>query len=334
MKRRNKWLVRILVSLFALILVLSVVPYFIPVTTASPERTMPFPESVFTEIDGILIHYRIWKTADTSCRGKVLLVHGLAGSTFSWRNNVDALTHAGYLVLAVDLPGFGYSDRKRGIDHSQENRSRLLWQMLEQVDGTLDANIKDDLWNLVGHSMGAGAVTAMALKYPDRTRCVVFVDGAILMGGPSLGILLDYPPVGRWIEGLGRHLFLKRDRVAALLASAYGSTPADAEVDGYLKPLLLDGTEGSFVDMMRTSTQIKKDALKELAVPAAAIWGGRDSWVPLAEAYKLKTILPLMKLDIVQDAGHCSMETHSSIFNQYLVDALDNIMETPVLFNP
>jgi 2-hydroxy-6-oxonona-2,4-dienedioate hydrolase len=323
--KKKKWLIRVLVALFSLLLILSAVPYLIPITTATSERVAPYPESVFTQIDGILLHYRFWNTGNADYKGKVLLVHGLGGSTFSWRNNVDALTRAGYAVLAVDLPGFGYSDRKRGMDHSQENRSLVLWQMLDEVDKNLAAGMKDDLWNLVGHSMGGGTVTAMALKNPARTRSVVLVDGAVLTGGSSLGILLDYPPVGRWIEGLGRNLLLKREKIASFLASAYGSTPSDAEVDGYLKPLLLAGTEGSFVDMMRTSTSIQDNALqvlKDLAVPVAAIWGGKDTWVPLAEAYKLKAILPAMSLDVIPDAHHCAMETHSDMFNQYLIEAL------------
>jgi 2-hydroxy-6-oxonona-2,4-dienedioate hydrolase len=323
--KRKKWPIRVLVALLSVLLVLSVAPYLIPVTTATSERVAPFPESVFTEIDGILLHYRLWPANGAGYKGKILLVHGLGGSTFSWRNNVDALSQAGYIVLAVDLPGFGYSDRKRGMDHSQENRSLLLWQMLDEVDQTLAAEMKDDPWNLAGHSMGGGTVTAMALQNPARTRSVVLVDGAVLAGGTSLRILLDYPPVGRWIEGLGRSLLLKRDKIAAFLASAYGSAPSAAEVDGYLQPLLLPGTEGSFVDMMRTSTLIKESALRQLqdhAVPVAAIWGGKDTWVPLEEAYKLKALLPGMILDVIPDAHHCAMETHSDLFNQYLIAAL------------
>lgn len=324
----KKRLIRVVLSLVSVFLILSAVPYLIPTTIAASERRAPFPESIFTELDGTLLHYRPWAARDADIKGKVLLVHGLGGSTFSWRNNTDALTEAGYLVLAVDLPGFGYSDRKRGLDHSQENRSLLLWQLLDQVDETLGTEMKEASWNLVGHSMGGGTVTAMALANPARTCSIVLADGAVLAGGPSsLGSLLAYPPAGRWFEVLFRNVFLKREKLADFLASAYGSTPSEADVEGYYQPLLTDGTEGSFVDMMRTSTSISKRSLQELVVPVTAIWGSLDTWVPLAEADKLKAILPSMSLDVIPGAGHCAMETHSAEFNRYLVAALDRATE-------
>jgi pimeloyl-ACP methyl ester carboxylesterase len=74
----------------------------------------------------------MWKNDDAL--GNILLIHGLGGSTFSFRNNAEALSSAGYNVIAVDLPAFGYSDRKRNIDHSQDNRARLLWLMIEEIE--------------------------------------------------------------------------------------------------------------------------------------------------------------------------------------------------------
>ncbi|MHB1483772.1 MAG: alpha/beta fold hydrolase [Saccharofermentanales bacterium] len=325
---KKRWMLKLIMILFSVFLVFSTLPYLFPVTKASPDMIPLFPESAFTKIDGTILHYRMWKNNGTGdYKGKVLLVHGLGGSTFSWRNNTDALTQAGYFVLAVDLPGFGYSDRRRGIDHSQKNRSDLLWVLLEQIDNTQEAKIKNDTWNLVGHSMGAGTITFMALENPSRTKSLVFADGAVLAGGNSLGFLSKYPPVGRWIEVLGRKFLLKRSKVVDFLASAYGTAPSDAAVEGYLQPLLLNGTEGSFVDMMRTSTVIKESAFKSLEVPVAAIWGEQDSWVKLESAYQLKSILPEMSLDVIPGAGHCAMETHSVLFNRYLLQALENATE-------
>lgn len=313
----------ILLSLLALFLVLSAVPYLLRVTAATSERTVPFPESVFAVVDGVLLHSRLWRPDGARSRGKILLVHGLGGSTFSWRNNAEALAGAGYVVLAADLPGFGYSDRRRGLDHSQESRSRLLWHLLERVDSALEQDVKDAPWHLAGHSMGGGTVVMMALGNPARTRSVFLADGAVLTRRASLRFFLRYPPAGRWIEGLARQLFFKKKRLARFLESAYGTKPSDAAVDGYLRPLLLDGTEGALLDMTQTATTLKADALKALTAPVSAVWGGRDTWVPVAEAHQLQAILPEMRLDVISEGGHCANETHSGAFNQYLLEALD-----------
>lgn len=324
MKRGTKRWMRAGLIVLAVLLVLSITPYLFATTTAKTIRETPFQESAFFETDGVRLHYRIWKPAEDHYKGNVLLVHGLGGSTFCWRKNTDALVQAGYLVLAVDLPGFGYSDRKSGIDHSQENRSLLLWNLLEQVNETLTAEAKVDRWNLVGHSMGGGTVASMALANPGNTRLVVLADGAVLTGGGSRGFLMEYPPARRWLEVLGRHLFFSRSQIGKFLSMAYGSAPTDADIEGYLEPLLLDGTEGSLVDMVRSTTVMQEGAFQKLSVPVYAIWGEQDTWVPLEETEKLKIALPSIRIEVIQGAGHCPMETHSEIWNQLLIKALLN----------
>lgn len=39
------------------------------------------------------------------------MVHGFGASAFHWRSNIPALVEAGYRVFAVDLLGFGWSDK-------------------------------------------------------------------------------------------------------------------------------------------------------------------------------------------------------------------------------
>lgn len=320
-KKKRPW-IKVLVIVLCICFVVSIAPYLIPVTIAKSITTAPFSESAFLETQGVSLHYRVWQPAEGAYQGKVLLVHGLGGSTFCWRENIDALVAAGYLVLAVDLPGFGYSDRSRGQDHSQANRSLLLWSLLDNTDSAMQGDRKSDNWNLVGHSMGGGTVAQMALSNPERTQSVVFVDGAVLTGGRSLGALLNYPPAQRWIEVLARNVFFSRDQFAKFLSTAYGRAPSEAEIDGYLNPLLLDGSEGTLVDLTRSASTMEAVTLKTLSVPVYAIWGEEDTWVPLEEAYLLQAALPSMQLMIVPGAGHCPMETHSASFNQFLAQAL------------
>lgn len=161
---------KLLVALISLFILLSLIPYLITVPSSDAEyMDKAFPESEYIEINDISVHYRVWTPETSFIKGKVLLVHGLGGSTFSWRNNIAPLQKEGYLVVAADLPGFGYSDRKSGIDHSQRARSDILWQLLDQTDPTLDQDAASSGWVLAGHSMGAGTVSAMAINKPGRS---------------------------------------------------------------------------------------------------------------------------------------------------------------------
>ncbi len=313
---------KIAVILLIVLIAINLLPYLIPVTKPAQDTITPFAESFFKEVEGVLLHCRVWEPADEQYQGNVLLVHGLGGSTFSWRKNIDALVSAGYFVVAVDLPGFGYSDRKRGINHSQESRSQLIWQLIDHVEDTFDIVNNDEKWSFVGHSMGGGTITAMVIERPKNTHTIIYVAGAVLSGGNRMGTISKYPPVGRWIEVIGRRMFFTENRINNFLSSAYGFNPSQNAIEGYLAPLLLPGTEGAFVDMIRTSSKIKQKKLADIEAPVYAIWGEMDTWVSVEDAHRLKGILSDMTLKVIPQSYHCPMETHQEIFNQYLLDAL------------
>ena len=49
-----------------------------------------FENSQFLTVDEVQLHYRLWLPTEGKNRGNVLLVHGLGGSTYSWRYTVPA----------------------------------------------------------------------------------------------------------------------------------------------------------------------------------------------------------------------------------------------------
>lgn len=313
---------RILKVLLVLVICVSVLPYLIPIPKPDGSQVKPFENSSYTSIEDVSLHYRVWEPTvlpENPVMKKILLVHGLAGSTFSFRQNIDALLQEGYLVVAVDLPGFGYSDRTRGISHSQENRAQLIWKFLSKIDQEYKNEGK---WNLLGHSMGAGTITAMALSEQNRVAKLIYVDGAVLPDKTRNSLLLSYPPVQRWFQVLGRYVLLKEDRMGKLLESAYGRPVTAEEVKGYLDPLKRPGSEGAFIDMIMSSTQIDESRLKEISVPVIGIWGEKDTWVSVQNGYKLEKMMPNFKLYVIDGAGHCSMETHWQEFDKILVDGL------------
>src|SRR5262245_18677186 len=113
-----------------------VLSFFLITTFAFSYHTekKPFPESHFIRVDSITLHYREWNAPAGKHRGNILFVHGALASTFSWRNNADTLSKLGFRIIAVDLPCVGYSERKRGLNHSYSAKGRLLWDFLHDVE--------------------------------------------------------------------------------------------------------------------------------------------------------------------------------------------------------
>lgn len=297
----------------------SVLPYLISLEEAAVTREeLVYSNSEFIKIEGLELHYREWARINGK-ENNVLMVHGLGGSTFAWRYTAPMLQEEGFRVIAVDLPGFGLSERKTGLDHSPEARAELLWSLLEE----LDPNQK---WNLVGHSMGGAAVTAMALQNPGQTGSVTLAAGALIPFEPSVySLLLKYPPVGRWARVIGSRYFITESRIEELLASAYGQKPSEHELKGYYLPLKIKNTDAVWPDLLRTVSEPLIGRLYKLRVPVLCIWGEDDTWVPVEQGRYIDRRLPNSTLVVIPGAGHCPMETAPDIFDQKITEFLKGL---------
>lgn len=322
MKRFFKRFLGILIIVF---MIISVVPYALPVSNPTEYSVKnPFPESNYQIVNNTTIHYRKWLPQSSELKGKIMMIHGMGGSSYSWLLTVQPLLDRGYMVVAVDLPGFGYSDRRQGIDHSQSNRSKIMWQLIDSIDHKLRGDSSLLKWHLMGHSMGGGTVAAMIIDHPEKVEEAILVAGALSENSTfSFQPLLKYPPVRRWIKAVLYMVAIQPKRIESFLYSAYGRTPTESEVAGYLIPLKQPGTSSTMIDLLLTA---KNEPLEQLAssnVSISGIWGSEDTWVPVSEAEKIQSLVPDFEYRVIDGASHCPMETHPNEFNRILASILN-----------
>ncbi len=304
--------------LAALFILLSAAPYFITVERpAADRRALTYDNSEFAAVKDVEIHFRLFEPLGAG-EDNVLLVHGFGASTFSWRHTAPALQDEGMRVLAVDLPGFGLSERKQGLDHSPGGRAEYMWLLLDDL-------YPGESWHLVGHSMGGAAVTAMALQEPDRVESITLAAGA-LIGSGRFGPpwLYSYPPLKRWVKVLSTRLLLNQDTIEDMLASAYGRAPAPEEVEGYYLPVTVEGSEVVLADLLGSRFLLPREKLVELDLPVLCLWGEYDEWVPLERGKELAELLPGAELVVIPEEGHCPMETAPHRFNPELLRFLQS----------
>jgi 2-hydroxy-6-oxonona-2,4-dienedioate hydrolase len=283
-----------------------------------PGRTdaLTFAESEFKTVEGIELHFRQFGD-DAGSAGNILLVHGFAGSTFSWRHLIPALELEGYRVIAVDLPGFGLSERTTTFAYTSTARAELLWALLNTIE-------PGARWHLVGHSMGGGTIAAMALQKPEMVESLVLVAGAIPGNGSARSTwLLRYPPASRWVRQLTTRYLLAESNVYSMLTSAYGRVPDPAEFAGYYGPLLIENSDASLAAMLKVSDPPLKEQLSTVDQPVLLIWGEEDTWVTLTEGTKLTDLFAHAELVTLAGEGHCPMETAPVIFNDILLNFLE-----------
>jgi pimeloyl-ACP methyl ester carboxylesterase len=283
----------------------------------------PYENSHFLKIDSATFHYRIYNERIKNQKGKVLLVHGFCGSTFCWRKNIDTLVNAGYLVVAIDLPGFGYSDRNLHVNQSNSGRAHLIWALLAKID-------QDDKrkWNIVGHSMGGGAVEAMALMNPDRVQTVILVDGMVFIRNQNMeGAFITMSKMKGYnqiLVTLAKQNIISYNSMERMMKKVYGRPLDSTEMKGYMDPLRIKGSAASVINIYANAHEIRHlhaDGLLDL--PVLVIWGKNDRTIYLRSAKKLKRNVPTIDLKIIPAAHHAPMETHPRQFNELLLNFLN-----------
>lgn len=304
-------------ALLILILFLVVFPYLVPTDYAIKAPAKPFVNSVFyTTQDGVRLHARIYPAVGES-KGKIILIHGLMASTFSYRNNSNALAENGYTVIAVDLPGFGYSDKPTWLKYTQANFAASVWEMLNDYDRKQDDNRP---WHVVGHSMGASTALAMALLRPSLIVDITMIDGAVTQKSNSMGWVMG-TPVGAWLKVVLRYGMLNRANFRKLLTDVYQTDVPQDAVEGYILPVQTQGTINGLIRFVQTSENVTIDQVKDLGLTINLIWGGKDTWIPIAAMDEIEAVVPIHKTYVFPNAGHTPHETEP-LFNQVLIEML------------
>jgi pimeloyl-ACP methyl ester carboxylesterase len=97
-----------------------------------------------------------------------VLVHGFPESWLSWRHLIEPLVGAGYRVAALDVRGYGGSDKPHAIEAYD------LIELTDDVLGVIDAlGGPDSKAILIGHDWGAPIVWTTAIRHSTRVRAVI-----------------------------------------------------------------------------------------------------------------------------------------------------------------
>ena len=269
------------------------------VSLPGPARAAPFDNSRMETLAGVTVHVRHWPASGPAAGCPVLLLHGFAGSTYSFRDLAPALAQAGHEVWALDLPAYGYSART-------------------PFPGTAGAALAPWLaargkgWCLLGHSMGTRVVGELVQAMPGDVSRVVYLAGNPIPTAKELRNRERFksPRLRQWLAGLLEKRYLREEKIAELLAKAYGRPASAQEVEGYLAPLRQPGTALAIMNGYAAQWPQTPTGTSLAGVPSLILWGENDQWVKPEIADRLQAALPSARRITIADAGHCPMETH------------------------
>lgn len=235
----------------------------------------------------------------------LLLLHGLGASTFTWRH-IKATLAVTHRIIAIDLKGFGRSDKPLDTAYSADEQARLVEAFLR----------KHNLFGvtLAGHSFGGKVAAATALRFqdePERIQKLVLLSAPVLPG--SLPEHYEFVLVPGAPEALVAPLppdLIARKLLMAARGTADGISQAD--IDGYAEPYYDLRAKHAFIATARAlvadRSQTLAPNLRKLRQPVLLIWCRMDDILPLAGARTLAGALPGARLKILDRCNHLPHE--------------------------
>jgi pimeloyl-ACP methyl ester carboxylesterase len=275
-------------------------------------------EMRYLDLHGERVAYR-----DAGAGETLLLIHGMAGSSATWREVIPALSKK-YRVLAPDLLGHGESAKPRG-DYSLGAFAALLRDLLDEL-GISRATV-------VGQSLGGGVAMQFTYQHRDYCERLALISSGGL--GPDLSWIL------RILSAPGTELVLPvvapqpvlnvGKKLGSWLTSAGIQSPRAGEMWSAYSSLSDRETRQAFLRTLRSVVDFRGQAVSALGkihvshgLPTLLIWGDQDRIIPVAHGYAAHDAVPGSRLEVLPGVGHFPhVECPAAV-----VDILDDFIAT------
>ncbi|CAA7405112.1 unnamed protein product [Spirodela intermedia] len=270
----------------------------------------------------------------------VLLVHGFGASIPHWRRNIEVLAE-NYTVYAIDLLGFGASDKPEGFEYTMETWAELILDFLDEVVRRPTV--------LIGNSVGSLACVIAASESTGG-----LVQGLVLLncaGGMNNKAVVDdwrikllFPLLSlfdillrqRWIASALFDRVKQRDNLKNILESVYGNKESvdDDLIEIIRGPANDEGALDAFVSIVTGPPGPNPVSLiPKISLPVLVLWGDQDPFTPLDGPVgryfsSLPARLPNISLYVLEGVGHCPHDDRPDAVHEKLLPWLSSLSKS------
>jgi len=243
-------------------------------------------------VDGIKIHYII---AGKEGGSTVLLIHGLGNAVNIWYELLESELSNKVKLIAVDLPGFGHSDKPKDFSYKIDAQALIIKKFLEELSLEVDY--------LVGFSMG-GTIAVYLASMLDKLKKLILIEPTLVKS--DIGFSKTVAKSPKWIVGFVKFLICLFPQV---FMSAFIFSKDKAKIN-----ILVDGikcvTSNSFkkasIGLVQAAfTQEPYEKLKKLDVEIYYILG--DNLEQSKHFSPPKDLFEIAKKEVIPHAKHCVM---------------------------
>lgn len=299
---------------------------------------------------GMNVRYRAMGLGNSG--PSVVCIHGFGANADHWRQNVPALAAAGYRTFAIDLLGYGYSDKpdpgamasvcgeqRRGDAVTGTDRHPLqsgynVYTWADQILDFVDDVVADDggvaiVCNSVGSVVGLQAaleagpsrVKGVFLLNPSLRLLHVRKQNPLQVPFTSLvqTVLRETPVGSAFFSSLA-----KPSTIRTVLGQAYAQEAkvTDELIDAILTPGLQPGAAKVFLDFISYSAgPLPEDLLAKITdVPIWIGWGAEDPWEPIDLGRRFGEYDSVKRFIALPGLGHCPMDESPEVVNPLIKD--------------
>ena len=248
-------------------------------------------DATYLSIEGTRVRY-----VDVGEGPPVVLLHGFASSLENWVTVMPKLVKD-HRVIAIDLRGFGWTDRPVA-DYSPAGQARLLKALLDERGvNTI---------SLVAHSWGSSVALAFALAYPERVARIALYDAWVYDSQlPSMFHLARAQGIGEVLFGL---FYTERYEERTALGFYNPEFIPEKLIEDIEVAFDRPGTRYGALEAVRGMRFDEMELkYKTITVPTLLLWGREDLVTPVSIGEKLLRQLPNAKLNVYPRCGHFPM---------------------------
>jgi pimeloyl-ACP methyl ester carboxylesterase len=249
----------------------------------------------------------------------VLLIHGLAGSWQNWLENVCPLSRS-HRVIAMDLPGFGYSPMPRD-KISMTAYAHCLDALCDQLEIEQAA--------VLGNSMGGFVGADMAIAHPERVSHLVLVAAAVLWNeqrrARPMATLANVAQAASALAATRWRKTATRPLPRALSLAQVVRYPFRIPAPLAIEQLRHVGSAEGFAASLEALYSYRlRDRLTEIDCPTLVVWGTHDQLVPIRHGRTMAELIPNARLEVFEQTGHVPMLERPARFNALVEEFLAN----------
>jgi pimeloyl-ACP methyl ester carboxylesterase len=258
------------------------------------------------DVDGVRYFYR---EAGENHSQTILMIHGFLGSSYDFIDVMNQLKDR-YHVIAVDMIGFGLSEKPIDFNYAKQNQAQGLVNFLDALE--------IDEVTIMAHSMGGEVSIHLAHDFPNYVKQMILIGSGGYVEESQNGAMPTNIPMFVY-DYVVRNYYIQR----TFFFTAYAQDEIDTGRITYH-----DFDEMYFVNktipgnILQAFTRDNdsgstNDKLAHIQQPTLLIWGEFDSFIPLATGIKLQLAMAdVAQLVVMEDAGHLPFDTY---FEEFMI---------------